>query len=60
MLLERMVIWCLEKHGFLTTHHSTTDQLVYLENTDESLYLEDKHMIAVFFDLEKAFDKVEI
>ena len=38
-------------------HHSTADQLVYLENAVQNSFIANKHMVAIFFDLEKEFDK---
>ena len=52
---------CLEKRGLLTAHQcgyrSATYQLVYLDNALQNSFIEGKHMVATFFDLEKAFDK---
>ena len=38
-------------------HHTTTDQLLYLENGIQNNFIEDKHNVVVFFDFEKVFDK---
>ena len=65
--MERLVTsrlsWHLETNEFLSpyqcgfrTKRSTTDQLVRLENLIRETYLEKKHLVAIFFDLEKAFE----
>lgn len=67
-ILEKMVntrlTWCLERYNLLNKyqcgyrqHHSTIDQLIYLENAIQNTFIKRQHMVAVFFDLEKAFDK---
>ena len=38
-------------------HHSTIHQLIYLEDAVHNCFIEGKHMVSVFFNLEKAFDK---
>jgi ribonuclease HI len=64
---ERMVndrlIWYLECNGHLTTlqsgfrkQRSTTDQLLRLESYIREGLLHGEHVVAVFFDLEKAYD----
>ena len=66
-LLEKMVnfrlMWFLEKENVLSpvqygfrTMRSTTDALVRLETAIHSAFDSKHHMIAVFFDLEKAYD----
>ncbi|KAK7867868.1 hypothetical protein R5R35_008617 [Gryllus longicercus] len=67
-ILEKMVntrlTWCLERNNLLNIHqcgyrqhHSTIDQLIHLENAIQNTFIKRKHMVTVFFDLEKAFDK---
>lgn len=66
-ILERMVnnrlVWYLETHNLIAKHqsgfrkrHSTTDHLVHLENAIQDSFLKREHLVAVFFDLEKAYD----
>ena len=65
--VERMVnerlIWFLEKHNFLTkfqagfrAHRSTLDQLIKLESHIREALASGDHLVAVFFDLQKAYD----
>ena len=65
--LERMVnerlIWFLEKKGLLNkvqcgfrTHRSTIDHLIRLETFIREAFANGEHLVAVFFDLEKAYD----
>ena len=65
--VERMVnerlIWFLEKHNFLSkfqagfrAHRSTLDQLVKLESFIREALASGDHLVAVFFDLQKAYD----
>ena len=66
-VMERLVTsrlsWHLETNELLSpyqcgfrTKRSTTDQLVRFENLIRETYLEKKHLVAIFFDLEKAFE----
>ena len=66
-LLEKMVnnrlVWLLESQGLIAPHQagfrkrlSTVDHLVRLENAIQDAFLARKHLVAVFFDLEKAND----
>ncbi|XP_046684667.1 uncharacterized protein LOC124370426 [Homalodisca vitripennis] len=66
-VLERMVnrrlIWFLEKNNLLSREQcgfrqgrSTLDLMVSLETTIRDAFLERKQVVAVFFDLEKAYD----
>jgi ribonuclease HI len=65
--LEKMVncrlLWLLEKRRLLSNvqcgfrhHRSTLDQLAYIEGHLQNAFLRGKHTVAVFFDLEKAYD----
>ena len=65
--LERMVnsrlMWVLEKEGLLSNFQSgyrkgrsTLDHLVSLESYIRNSFVEGKHVVSVFFDLEKAYD----
>jgi len=62
MINDRLV-WYLEKHKFITNvqsgfrkNRSTTDQLVRLESFVREAFIQNQHVVAVFFDLEKAYD----
>ena len=66
-VLEKMVtitlMWYLDKNNCLSMYQSgfrknrsTIDQLVQLENAIQNSFAAHKHLIAVFFDVEKAFD----
>ena len=66
-VVERMVnerlIWYLEKHGLLSpyqsgfrAHRGTIDHLVRLETFIRNAFVQGHHVVAVFFDLQKAYD----
>ena len=66
-VMEKMVncrlMWKLETDGLLANeqcgfrkHRSTIDHLVRLETTIRNAFLQKQHVVAVFFDLEKAYD----
>lgn len=66
-ILEKMVsqrlIWSLEAKGLLSNsqmgfrkNRSTIDQLMYLENAIQKSFAKREHLVAIFFDLEKAYD----
>ena len=66
-LMERMVnsrlMWFLETEDLLSSkqcgfrrHHSTIDHLVRLESTVRNAFINKKHVVAIFFDMEKAYD----
>lgn len=66
-LLEKIVsnrlMWHLEKFKLLSDfqmgfrkHRSPVDQLVLVENIIQDSFAERKHTVAVFFDLQKAYD----
>ena len=65
--VERMVnerlVWYLEKNGLLAkeqcgyrANRSTVDHLVRLETFIRDAFIQDQHLVAVFFDLQKAYD----
>ena len=65
--MERMVnnrlVWFLERNKLITPlqcgfrkQHSTTDHLVRLESFIREAFIQRQHAVAVFFDLEKAYD----
>ena len=64
---ERMVncrlVWYLEYHAILTPHQSgfrknrsTIDQIIKLESAVREAFIKGEHMVAIYFDLEKAYD----
>ena len=55
--LEKNNILCPEQSGF-RKHKSTIDSLTQLTSQIEKGFREKKHTIAVFYDLEKAYDTV--
>ena len=68
-LMERLInnrlTWHLENKGHINTeqaafrqNRSTEDQVTYLTQAIEDSFQEKKHTLAVWVDLEKAFDKV--
>ena len=65
--VERMVnehlVWYLEKNGLLAkqqcgyrSNRSTVDHLVRLETFVRDAFIHNQHLVAVFFDLQKAYD----
>ena len=65
--VERMVnerlIWYLERHNLLSkfqagfrAHKSTLDQLIRMESYIRDALANNDHLVAVFFDLQKAYD----
>ena len=65
--MERMVnnrlVWYLEKNKIITPEHggfrkqrSTTDHIIRLESFVREAFVNRQHAVAVFFDLEKAYD----
>lgn len=66
-LLEKMVnsrlMWKLETEELLAAqqcgfrkHHSTVDHLIRLESKIRNAFVRKHHVVAVFFDMEKAYD----
>ena len=65
--VERMVnerlVWYLEKNGLLAkqqcgyrANRSTVDHLIRLETFIRDAFIQNQHLVAVFFDLQKAYD----
>ena len=65
--LERMIndrlVWFLESNNLLTNiqsgfrhNRTTTDHLIKLENFIREGFIRNEHVVAIFFDLEKAYD----
>ncbi|KAL8604432.1 hypothetical protein ACOMHN_042261 [Nucella lapillus] len=68
-LLERMInsrlVWHLEKNNIINPkqagfrqHHSTEDQVTYIAQKIEDGFQDKQHTLAVWLDMEKAYDKV--
>nr|KAG5696480.1 hypothetical protein BaRGS_016519 [Batillaria attramentaria] len=68
-LMERLVntrlVWHLEEHQLLNPeqagfrqHRSTEDQITFITQSIEDAFQEKKNTLAVWIDMEKAFDKV--
>lgn len=66
-ILEKMVnlrlIWYLEREKLLSNfqmgfrkNRSTTDAMIYLENAIQNSFFHRNHLVAIFFDMEKAYD----
>ena len=62
MVNERLV-WYLEKNGLLPkqqcgyrANRSTVDHLIRLETFIRDAFIQNQHQVAVFFDLQKAYD----
>lgn len=66
-VLEKMVatrlMWYLETNNLISPaqagfrrHRSTIDQLTHLETAIQESFAERNHLVAVFFDIQKAFD----
>ena len=62
MINDRLV-WYLESNGLISNlqcgFHSkrcTTDHLVHLETIIREAFIRNKHLAAIFFDLEMAYD----
>ena len=67
--MERMVnsrlTWYLERHKVITEYHSgfrrrrsTVDNLVTLETSIRDAFVGRKHLVSIFFDLEKAYENM--
>ena len=68
-LMERLInsrlVWHLEKRNILIPeqtgfrhHHSTEDKVAYIAQHIEDGFQDKRHTLAVWLDMEKAFDKV--
>ena len=64
-MINTRLIWFLESNGLITKFHcgfrrkrSTVDHLVRLETFVDEAFIKKEHLMAVFFDLEKAYDTI--
>ena len=62
-MINNRLVWYLEKHKLLSSvqcgfrrNCSTTDHLVRFETFVREAFIQWQHAVAVFFDLEKAYD----
>ena len=62
-IINKRLVWGLESNNFITkfqsgfrAERSTNDNLVRLETFIRGAFIEREHLVAVFFDLEKAYD----
>ena len=62
-MINKRLIWYLESNNLLSRYqsgfragHSTNDNLVKLETFIREAFVKKEHVVAVFFDLEKAYD----
>ena len=62
-MVDERLVWYLEKNGLLAkqqcgyrSNRSTVDHLVRLETFIRDAFIHNQHLVAVFFDLQKAYD----
>lgn len=62
-IINYRLMWILETRNLIAKEqcgfrkfHSTTDNLVYLENAIQNAFINQENLVAVSFDIEKAFD----
>ena len=62
-MINQRLIWFLESNKLLSnlqagfrTKRSTMDQVVHIETLIRETCIKKEHLVAVFFDLEKAYD----
>ena len=62
-MINRRLVWYLESNNIISefqsgfrNHRSTNDHLVRLESFIREAFIKKEHLVAVFFDLEKAYD----
>ena len=62
-MVNSRLTWYLEHHKVITEHQSgfrrrrsTVDNLVTLETSIRDAFVGRKHLVSIFFDLEKAYD----
>ena len=64
-IVNNRLTWFLESNNLITKHQcgfragrSTTDQLLFLKESIQAAFLQKYHVLAVFLDLNKAFDVI--
>ena len=62
-MVNEHLVWYLEKNGLLAkqqcgyrANRSTVDHLIRLETFIRDAFIQNQHLVAVFFDLQKAYD----
>ena len=62
-MVNEHIVWYLEKNGLLAiqqcgyrVNRSTVDHLIRLETFIRDAFIQNQHLVAVFFDLQKAYD----
>ena len=62
-MVNGRLVWYLEKNGLLAkqqcvyrANRSTVDHLIRLETFIHDAFIQNQHLVAVFFDLQKAYD----
>ena len=62
-MINNRLVWVLERNKLITPlqcgfrkQRSTTDHLIRLESFIREAFIQRQHAVAVFFDLEKAYD----
>ena len=61
-MINQRLIWFLESNKLLSNLQAgfrkrrTMDQVVHIETLIRETYIKKEHLVAVFFDLEKAYD----
>ena len=62
-MINKRLVWYLESNNLITkfqsgfrAERSTNDNLVRLESFIRDAFIKREHVVAVFFDLEKAYD----
>ena len=62
-MINHRLMWKLETENLLAKeqcgfrkNHSTIDHLIRLESTVRNAFINKQHVVAIFFDLEKAYD----
>ena len=62
-MINNRLVWYLEYNGIITAYQSgfrkkrsTIDQIIKLESAVREAFINKEHIVAVYFDLEKAYD----
>ena len=62
-IINNILIWYLEYNAIITAYQSgfrkkrsTIDQIIRLESAVREVFINNDHLVAVYFDLEKAYD----
>ena len=62
-MINNRLVWYLEYNGIITAYQSgfrkkrsTIDQIIRLESAVREAFINKEHCVAVYFDLEKAYD----